>query len=317
MTISFPRDANRIPVIGGVSSVDGITPVLPYVDPTTHRLKVDLAGTGTGTVTSVSIISANGISGTVTNSTTTPAITLTISGLDATNIADGSVTNTIFQFLDGVTSNIQTQLNAKGTGTVTAVSITSANGFSGSSSGGATPSLTIVAGALTPTSIAASGTVTGSNLSGTNTGDQTNITGNAGTATKLQTARTINGVSFDGTANITIPAGLSRVNTTGTSQSMAIDTLYIANNASNIITFTLPVTAIVGSIVGVTGNGSGGWEILQNSGQSIQIGNQITTIGTGGSLVPTNQYDCIQLMCTVANTTWVMMSSVTAKFFVN
>lgn len=34
---------------------------------------------------------------------------------------------------------------------------------------------------------------------------QTAITGNAGSATKLQTARTINGVSFDGTRNITIP----------------------------------------------------------------------------------------------------------------
>ena len=32
----------------------------------------------------------------------------------------------------------------------------------------------------------------------------TSVTGNAGTATKLQTARTINGVSFDGTANITV-----------------------------------------------------------------------------------------------------------------
>ena len=41
-------------------------------------------------------------------------------------------------------------------------------------------------------------------ISGTNTGDQTSVTGNAGTATKLQTARTINGVSFDGSANITI-----------------------------------------------------------------------------------------------------------------
>ena len=41
-------------------------------------------------------------------------------------------------------------------------------------------------------------------ISGTNTGDQTDITGNAGTATALQTARTINGVAFDGTANITI-----------------------------------------------------------------------------------------------------------------
>ena len=40
------------------------------------------------------------------------------------------------------------------------------------------------------------------NTSGTNTGDQTSVSGNAGTATALQTARTINGVSFDGTASI-------------------------------------------------------------------------------------------------------------------
>lgn len=36
--------------------------------------------------------------------------------------------------------------------------------------------------------------------------DQTDITGNAATATKLQTARTINGVLFDGTEDITLPA---------------------------------------------------------------------------------------------------------------
>lgn len=41
---------------------------------------------------------------------------------------------------------------------------------------------------------------------GTNTGDQTTISGNAGTATKLLTARNINGVAFDGTTNITINA---------------------------------------------------------------------------------------------------------------
>jgi hypothetical protein len=43
-------------------------------------------------------------------------------------------------------------------------------------------------------------------LSGTNTGDQTTVTGNAGTATALQTARNIDGQSFDGTANITVIA---------------------------------------------------------------------------------------------------------------
>jgi len=72
-------------------------------------------------------------------------------------------------------------------GTVTAVSIASANGISGTSSGGATPSLTITLGAITPTSVngitltnGGSGalTVTGTasvagTTSGTNTGDQT------------------------------------------------------------------------------------------------------------------------------------------------
>lgn len=43
-------------------------------------------------------------------------------------------------------------------------------------------------------------------ITGTNTGDQTTITGNAGTATALQTARTIDGVSFNGSANITVVA---------------------------------------------------------------------------------------------------------------
>lgn len=50
-----------------------------------------------------------------------------------------------------------------------------------------------------------SGTHSGTS-SGTNTGDQTSVSGNAGTATALQTARTINGTSFDGTANITVTA---------------------------------------------------------------------------------------------------------------
>jgi hypothetical protein len=50
-----------------------------------------------------------------------------------------------------------------------------------------------------------SGTFSGTS-SGTNTGDQTSVTGNAGTATALQTARAIDGQSFDGTAAITVIA---------------------------------------------------------------------------------------------------------------
>lgn len=54
------------------------------------------------------------------------------------------------------------------------------------------------------------GAISATNLSGTNTGDQTTITGNAGSATVLQTARTISGTgeatfttaSFNGSANV-------------------------------------------------------------------------------------------------------------------
>ena len=42
------------------------------------------------------------------------------------------------------------------------------------------------------------------NLPGVNTAGNQNTSGNSATATKLATARTINGVSFDGTANITV-----------------------------------------------------------------------------------------------------------------
>lgn len=70
--------------------------------------------------------------------------------------------------------------NSKGSGTVTSVSVTTANGVSGSvATSTTTPAITLTLGAITPSSVAATGTVSGSNLSGTNTGDQTiTLTGN-------------------------------------------------------------------------------------------------------------------------------------------
>jgi hypothetical protein len=47
------------------------------------------------------------------------------------------------------------------------------------------------------------------NLPGVNTTGNQNTSGNASTATTLQTARTINGTSFNGSANITVPANIA------------------------------------------------------------------------------------------------------------
>jgi len=70
------RDQNFVPVaLGESDTTPGLT--LPFkINEVTGRLLVDATG-GSGTVTSVSVVSANGFGGSVANATTTPAITLT------------------------------------------------------------------------------------------------------------------------------------------------------------------------------------------------------------------------------------------------
>lgn len=77
-------------------------------------------------------------------------------------------------------------------------------------------------------------------ITGTNTGDQTNITGNAATATKLATARTIGisgavtgtATSFDGSSNITIPITALNVG------SATAGTLAVARGGTGVTTST-------------------------------------------------------------------------------
>ncbi len=76
------KDDNGYPVMGGVSSSDADIVLNSEINPSTGRLLVDLPG-GAGTVTSVSVVTANGFAGSVANPTSTPAITLstTITGI--------------------------------------------------------------------------------------------------------------------------------------------------------------------------------------------------------------------------------------------
>lgn len=142
--------------------------------------------------------------------------TYKINGISLTYSDVGAAPYSVIDEIATIRQEIGNIVQGAGTGTLTAVSIATANGISGTSSGGATPTLTITLGAITPTSVnsvvlSGSGTptlaVTGTaSISGANTGDQTSVTGNAGTATKLATPRAINGVNFDGSAPITINA---------------------------------------------------------------------------------------------------------------
>lgn len=77
------------------------------------------------------------------------------------------------------------------------------------------------------------GDISATNLSGTNTGDQTTVSGNAGTATALQTARTINGVSFNGTSNITIPTIITSGSFSGIGTATTTFTVTIGSTQAN------------------------------------------------------------------------------------
>lgn len=104
--------------------------------------------------------------------------------------------------------------------------------------------------------------------------------------------------------------GMSWTEVTDTSQSMAVGNGYILNNAG-LVTATLPATAAVGDIVAVVGLGSGGWRIAQNAGDYIIIGSATaSTTGVTGHIDSTNRYDCIELICVVANDGWVARSVV-------
>ena len=83
-----------------------------------------------------------------------------------------------------------------------------------------------------------------------------------------------------------------------------------------VLDLTLPAIAAAGTEIEIAGIGSLGWRILQNAGQNIELGNVITTVGVGGSVESTDNGDTIRLLCTTANTVWVMLSCVTAGFVV-
>ena|SRR5690606_494034 len=155
---------------------------------------------------------------------------------------------------------------------------------------------------------------------GGGSGTLSTLTGNSGGAVS-PTGGNINVVGSGnitvtgnpGTSTLTIAdsggTGFTWNEITGTSSGMTVNNGYIANNAG-LVTLTLPASAALGSVIEVAGKGSGGWTIAQNSGQTIHFGAQNSTTGAGGSISSTLQYDTIRIVCTTADTDFVVLSSV-------
>lgn len=184
------RDQNRVTVLGGITDDANQYITMLRVDPTTKRLLVSATGLGSGTVTSVSVASANGFAGTVATATTTPAITLstTITGiLKGNGTAISAITVGSGLSYDGTTLSA-----TGGSGTVTEVS--SANGALSVATGTTTPVLTV------------------------------------NSAPILTTARTIGGVSFDGSANITVATATGGFTVSGGNLALGTNSLTLTGS---------------------------------------------------------------------------------------
>ncbi len=183
-----------------------------------------------------------------------------------------------------------------GSGTVTSVSVTTANGVSGSvATSTTTPAITLSLGAITPSSVAASGLVSGSNLSGTNTGDQTNISGNAATVTVADAAGDTTtfpllGIDATGSLSPRTDAGLT----------------YNAN--TNALTTTTFIGALTGNASTVTTNANL-TGVITSSGNTTSIASQT---GTGTKFVVDNTPTLITPVLGVASATSVNKVAITA-----
>jgi len=162
-----------------------------------------------------------------------------------------------------------------------------------------------IAGGTTSKTLTVSGDAT---VSGTNTGDQTTITGNAGTSTKLATARKINTVDFDGSADITVTAAAGTL--TGTS----LNSTVTGSSLTSVGTLTnLTVTnAIAGSI---TGNAATVTTNANLTGPITSVGNATSVAsqtGTGTKFVMDTSPTLVTPTLGVATATSINKVTITA-----
>ena len=159
--------------------------------------------------------------------------------------------------------------------------------------------------------------VGGSSSSFTNLGVATNgqlPIGSTGAPPVLSTLTAGTGVTItNGAGSITISSsggGLTWVNVTGTTQTIAASHAYLSNN-SGTVTFTLPSSSTLGDVFQIVGV-QGAWTIAQNANQQIIFGSSSTTAGIGGSLSSTNANDAIQAVAsnTSSSSIWIVFASI-------
>jgi hypothetical protein len=194
------------------------------------------AGTLTGTTLASNVVSSSLTSvGTLGNLTVTNTIVGSVNGNAATATTLQTARN-----INGVSFNGSADITvAAAAGTLTGTTLAS----------------NVVSSSLTSVGTLANLTVTNP-ITGSVTGSSGSTTGNAATATALQTPRTINGVSFNGTADITVPAAAGTL--TGATLAAGV-TASSLTSVGTLTSLTVSGTATAGKFAPtantVTGNG--------------------------------------------------------------
>ena len=264
--MSLPKDQNRITAAGGVYN-DGSGTIVPLpIDPVTGGLLINVAAgsvgltvgttivTGatngyvlynnngvlgaeaagsSGTVTSVSVVTANGVSGSVATETTTPAITLTLGAITPTSVnsvvISGASTPTLA--VTGTSSisgsNTGDQTNVSGTAANVTGIVAPANGGTGIANNAASTltisgnyATTFTVSNTTSVTLPTAGTLAISSAAQTFTGTQT----------FSQIVTTVNTIAASGNAaTVPITSRISKV----------------TNNSAATLTITVTTTSAV------------------------------------------------------------------------
>ncbi|MHA8078658.1 hypothetical protein [Aquirufa antheringensis] len=242
--------------------------------------EVAIAKGGTGATTAAGARTNLGLGSLATKSTIANADVASGAAIDFAklNITRADIAGLGIQ--DGLTAGSGISLSS---GTISVTGLTSANltSSAGITNGQLANSSTV----LGNTTMTLGGTVTSVTglVSVSSTGFTGALTGNASTATKLATSRAINGVSFDGSANITIAADANTLSGTTLASSVVNSSL---TSVGTITVGTWSAT-VIGSNVGGAGsingllkaNGSGvvsaavaGTDYFNPNGSNIKIG---------------------------------------------
>jgi hypothetical protein len=116
-------------------------------------------------------------------------------------------------------------------------------------------------------------------ITGTNTGDQTTITGNAGTASKLATPKNINGIPFDGSNDINVPAAAGTLTGTTLNSTVTGSSLTSIGTLAN-LTVTNPIVgSITGNAATATSATTAG-NITATSNTTLTTLSSLTSVGT-------------------------------------